>query len=236
MNAPRATARSIGVLYFLTMLPAPFNLIYLPRRFIVPGDAAATAHNITAGALTYRLCTLSGLLNGIAFIFLVLSLYDLLKDVDRKQARLMVTLVAISVAMSLVNLVNEIAPLILLSGADSLSVFSKPQLDALALGFLRLRSSGLGIVTAFWGLWLLPFGILAIKSGFIPKPIGVLLIVGCFGYLAQSFTSIVSPAHLRLVFNATLPLVAPGEFFVIVWLLVKGAKVPLPEAQPTHAT
>jgi hypothetical protein len=222
------------VLYVLTMLPAPLNLIYLPRRFIVPGDATATARNITAGELTYRLCTLSGLVNSILFIFLVLSLYNLFKDVDRKQARLMVMLVAVSVAIAVVNLVNEIAPLILLSGADFLSVFSKPQLDALALGFLRLRGSGVVLASAFWGLWLLPFGILVIKSGFIPKLIGVLLIVGCFGYLAQSFTSIVLPAQVPAVFKVALPLVAPGELFMIIWLLLKGGKVPLPEAQPGY--
>jgi hypothetical protein len=214
------------------MLPAPLNLIYLPKRFIVPGDAAATAANISAGELIYRLCTLAGVFNSIMFIFLVLSLSNLFKDVDRKQARLMVALVVVSVAIGLVNLINEIAPLILLSGADYLSVFSKPQLEALALGFLRLRGSGLGIASAFWGLWLLPFGILVIKSGFIPKLIGVLLIVGCFGYLAQSLTTIVFPAYVRTVFNATLPLVAPGELSMIIWLLVKGAKLPLPAAIP----
>jgi len=227
MNSRRPTARSIGVLYVLTMLPAPINLIYLPRHFIVPGDAAATARNITAAELTYRLCTLSSFVNSILFIFLVLSLYHVFKDVDRKQARLMVMLVVVSVAISVVNLINEIAPLILLSGADFLSVFSQPQLDALALGFLRLRGSGVGIATAFWGLWLLPFGILVIKSGFIPKLIGALLIVGCFGYLAQSFTSIVLPAHVHSVVTLTLPLVAPGELFVMIWLLVKGGKVQL---------
>jgi len=230
MTTTRATARSIGVLYLLTMLPAPLNLMYLPSRFIVPGDAAATAHNISTGELTYRLLTLSGLVSNILFIFLVLSLYNLFKDVDRKQARLMAMLVGVSVAICLINLLNELAPLILLSGADYLAAFSKPQLDALAFGFLRLRGTGLGIATAFWGLWLLPFGILVIKSGFIPKLIGGLLIVGCFGYLAQSVTSIIWPAYVHTVFTATLPLVGPGELGVIIWLLVKGAKVPLPEA------
>ena len=231
MRASRATARSIGALYVLTMTPAPLNLIYLPSRFIVAGDAAATARNITAGALTYRLLTLAALFNNILFIVLVLSLYDLLKDVDRKQARLMVAFVVVSVAVSLVNLLNELAPLMLLSGADYLSAFSRPELEALAYGFLRLRGTGLGIATAFWGLWLLPFGILVIKSGFIPRLIGVLLIAGCFGYLAQSVAAILFPARVHAVFNATLPLVAPGELFVVIWLLVKGGTVPLPEAR-----
>jgi hypothetical protein len=229
MGSPRATARSIGVLYVLTMLPAPLNLIFLPKHFIVAGDAAATARNIAGGEFLYRLCTLAGLLNNILFLFLVLSLYNLFQDVDRKQARLMVVLVVVSVAIGLATLLIEIAPLILLSGAGFLSVFSQAQLDSLALGFLRLRASGLGIDSAFWGLWLFPFGVLVLKSGFIPKLIGVLLIIGCFGYLAQSITSLVFPAYVATVFNATLPLVAPGEVSMVIWLLVKGGGILLPE-------
>jgi hypothetical protein len=235
MNPARGTARSIGVLYLLTMLPAPLSLIYLPNHFIVPGDAAATARNITAGELTYRLLTLAGLVNNILFIFLVLSLYNLFKEVDRRQARIMVLLVVVSVAVGLVTLIVESAPLILLSGADFLAPFSRAQLEALALGVFRLRGNGLGIATAFWGLWLLPFGILVIKSGFIPKLIGVLLIVGCIGYLAQSLTALLWPAQLHTVFNATLPLVGPGELSMIVWLLVKGGKLQLSAGEPEGA-
>ena len=235
MSSTKWTARSIGVLYLVTMLPAPLNLIYMPGRFIVRGDAAATARNIADAELLYRLCTLAGFFNSIMFIVLGLSLYNLFKDVDRKQARLMVAFVAVSAAISLANLINEIAPLVLLSGADFLSAFSKPQLDALALGFLRLRDVGIGIATAFWGLWLLPFGILAHRSGFTPRLIGVLLIVGCFGYLAQSVTFIVLPALTTVVTYVTLPLAAPGEFVMIIWLLVKGGTVLLPVARPANA-
>lgn len=235
MNAIKGTARFTGVLYLLMGLPAPLNLIYLPSAFIVRGDAAATARNITSAELTYRLCVLSGLFSNIFFLFLVLSLYQLLRNVDRKQAMLMVVLVSVSVAIGVVNLLNQVAPLILLSGAKSLSAFTEPQLDALAMSFLRLNSSGNGVASAFWGLWLLPFGILVMKSGFIPRIIGILLIVGCIGYLIQSFTSIVYPAHVSFVFNATMPLVAPGELSIMIWLLVKGGKVPLPEWRPSTA-
>ena len=83
------------------------------------------------------------------------------------------------------------APLVLLSGADFLSVFSKPQLDALALAFLRVRSNGTSVAMVFWALWLFPFGVLVIRSGFFPRILGVLLIVGCFAYLTVSITAIV---------------------------------------------
>jgi hypothetical protein len=224
MTSARATARFTGVLYVLMGIPAVFTQ-WVSRALIVPGDAAATARNITAGELTWRLGVLSMLVSNIFMILLVLSLYNLLKDVDRKQARLMVMLVAVMVTLGLANLVNQIAPLILLSGADFLSVFSEPQLDALALGFLRLTSNGTYVGMAFWGLWLFPFGVLVFKSGFFPRVLGVLLIVGCVAYLTVSFTSIVLPAYGRGVNQVMLPFYAIGELSMVIWLLVKGARV-----------
>jgi hypothetical protein len=162
-----------------------------------------------------------------------LLLYDLFKDVDRKQGKLMVALVAISVAFELVNCLNLIAPLILLSGADFLSVFSKPQLDALAYAFLRLRNSGVNLVSILWGLWLLPLGILVIKSHFIPKTLGVLLIVSCFAYVVGSITSIIMPDQMSVVSNFTLPLGGLGELLIVLWLIVKGVKPQSPETPPT---
>lgn len=224
MSSIKAKARLAGILYLVMGIPAWFSLMYIPSAFVVRGDATATARNIMNGESLYRLGILSQLFSQTIFIFLVLALYDLLKDVDRKQARLMVTLVAVSVAFEFVNCLNLIAPLILLSGADFLSVFTKPQLDALALVFLKVRNSGLGVVSALWGLWLLPFGVLVIKSGFIPKILGVLLIVACFAYLADSVTSIVFPAGTPVVSSITLPLGGLGELSIVLWLLVKGAK------------
>ncbi len=234
MNSTKARARKAGLLYLLLAIVGPINAIYLPSRFIVPGNATVTARNITDAELTYRLGILSGLVSHIIFLFLVLSLYHLLKDVDRTQARLMVAVVLVSLAVAFVNLLNQMAPLIFLSGADFLSVFTKPQLDALALGFLRLRSSGTSVETAFWGLWLFPFGILVIKSGFFPKLLGVLLIVGGLAYVMLSLTGIVLPTRRQVVSQVLLPFYAIGELSMIVWLLVKGAKVQPLEAPSSH--
>jgi hypothetical protein len=211
--------------------PAAFSLFYIPSVFIIPGDATATARNITEGEILFRLGILGMLVSQISFIFLAMSLYDLFRDVDRKHARLLVSLVAVSVAIELVNCINLIAPLIVLSGADFLSAFTKPQLDALALGFLRLRGGGHSIVTAFWGLWLFPFGILVIKSGFFPKILGVLLILAGIPYLANSFTSIVLPAHTQIVSMILMPLML-GEVPMLFWLLFRGAIVPQPGVPP----
>jgi hypothetical protein len=209
---------------------APIHLIYIPSLFIVSGNATATALNITARVSTYRLGILIGLVSNILFLFVGLRLYDLFKDVNRKHARTMLVLVSVGVTISIANVLNQMAPLILLSGADFLAAFTKPQLNALAMAFLRLRNSGNYLAMAFWALWLFPFGVLVVKSGFIPKILGIFLVVGCFAYLAVSFTSIVLPAYSGVVSKVTLPFYAIGEVSIIIWLLVKGAKV-----QPVEA-
>ena len=163
----------------------------------------------------------------VLFIFLIVSLYSLFESVDKWQAMLMLLLVAIGVTLGIANLFNKIAPMVLLSGSGYLTVFAKPQLDALAQGFLRLNSSGNTLDTAFWGLWLFPFGILVIKSDWFPKILGILLLIAGFGYVVTSITSIVWPAYEQMVTKAMMPL-GFGEFPIILWLLIKGAKVPEP--------
>lgn len=224
MNSVKATARRAGALYFLFMIVAILGEFFFPA-FMVPGDATATAHNITAGESAYRMSMLTGVATLVIFIFLVVSLYQLLRDVDRSQAILMVLLVTVGVAVALANLLTKFAPLALLSGADYLSVFTKPQLDALALGFLRLHSGGSIVATAFWGLWLFPFGMLAIKSGLFPRVLGILLLVAGVAYLTSSVASLVLPEHRQAISRVMMPLYF-GEVPIIFWLLIKGAKEP----------
>lgn len=224
MNATKATARRAGALYFVFMIVALVGEFLLPV-FMVPGDAAATARNIAAGELAYRIGILTGLVTHLLFIVLVVVLYKLLKDVDNSLAVLMVLFVAIGVAVSFANGLNKFAPLVLLHGSDYLSVFTKPQLDALTLGSLGLHSSGAAVATAFWGFWLFPFGILLIRSGLFPRILGILVLIAGFAYLVTSFTSIVVPAYRQVVSQVMMPLYF-GEVPIIFWLLIKGAKVP----------
>ena len=231
----KRTARRAAVLYLLMGLPAPVNLLYLPRKFIVANDAAATVRAIAANEMTYRLCVLAGMISGLAFLFLVVTLYELFQDVDRGQARLMVVLVAVSSAMGLGIVMTEMAPLIMLHGADSFSAFTRSQLDALSLGSLRLRNAGVNVNSALWGLWLLPFGILVIKSGFIPRFIGAALLVSCVAYVVASVTSVLFPEYLGVVSKVTLPL-GSGEMFMLLWLLIKGVRLQVPPPRPAYAT
>jgi hypothetical protein len=224
MNPIKAKAHRAGALYVVFAI-AGFIDLFAFNGFLDPKDAAATARNILANEQLFRLGILTDFATLVLFIFLVVSLYNLFESVDTWHARLMVLLVSIGVTVGIANLFNKFAPLILLSGAGYFSVFAKPQLDALVQGFLSLNSIGNTVDTAFWGLWLFPFGILVIKSGWFPKVLGVLLLVAGFGYVVTTITSIVLPAYEEVVTKAMMPL-GFGEFPIILWLLIRGAKVP----------
>lgn len=232
MNSTKMVARSAGILYLLLLILGGFNLFYVPSLYTVAGDPAATAHKIIATELTYRIGILSDLAGSILFIFLALRLHALFKDVDKQYAMLLVIAVSVGVAFSVVNLVNQIAPLVLLSGANFLSSFTEAQLDALALVFLRLRNAGFEVVAAFWGLWLFPFGMLIIRSNFFPTSLGILVIGACFASLVYSFGSIAMPAYKYVIARLTMPVDVVGELSIAIWLLAKGARVALPQARP----
>ena len=223
MNSVRKQARFAGLLYLLASLPVPFYLIYVPGKVIVPGDAVATANHVRASGTLLRFGIASELISSIVFIFVVLALYRLLKGVNKKHALAMVILLLVSIPISLLNVLNDIAALILVSGADFLSVFDKRQLDALAYLFLRLHIQGFVVAAIFWGLWLFPFAILVIRSGFIPRVLGFLLFIAGFGYVASSLTSLLLPPYAHLVGQFAMVLEI-GELPIIFWLLIWGAK------------
>ncbi len=235
MNSPKRTARLAGLFYVLMSIPGVFSAFYIPVAFVVSGDATATARKIAEGAFVYRMGVVSDLASHVLFLLLALTLYRLFKDVDRVLARLLVMLVSVGVAVGIANEVSQYAPLVLLSDKAYLSVFTKPQLNALALGFLGLHNGGLATAEVFWGLWLLPFGRLVMKSGYFPKILGVLLIIGCFAYLVSSLAYLALPAYHRLIFQIVSPLFALAEVPMMFWLLIAGAKERPAEVQPALA-
>jgi hypothetical protein len=227
MNSTKKTARVAGLLYVLASIPGVFCLLYIPSRFIVSGDPAATANKILSSEFLFRLGIVSELIGFTGFIFVVRALHRLLVGVSKSHASLMVTLMLVSIPISLLNVLNEIAALTLVRGADFLSSFDKPQRDALAMLFLNLHFEGFMVAQVFWGLWLIPFGVLVCKSGFLPRILGVLLIIACFGYLANSLFAfgVLPDVVSRVVGPLTI-----CEMPIIFWLLIMGAK-----DQPLHA-
>ena len=224
MNSTKKQARSAGLLYFLLGITAPFGLMVVPGKLIVRGDATATADRIRASESLLRIGIASELIPQVICVFLVLALYRLFKPVNVFHARQLVVLGAlVSVPIMFVNVLNEIAALILVSGVDFLSVFDKRQLDGLAFLFMRLHGEGINVASVFWGLWLLPFGMLVIRSGFIPRVFGVLLIIAGAAYLVSAFTSILLPEHAHRVGQVAM-IFEMGEVPIIFWLLIWGAK------------
>ena len=222
MTSRKRDARVAGLLYLLMAAASVVSFSILPASNLVGADAAAILETIASSQLRYRIGVLTELAAQILSVFAVLALYDLLKDVDKRQAVLLVVLSLVSTSMSFVNMLLGVAPLVLLSGADYLAPFDERQLDALAMGFLTLRGYGMGAQMAMFGLVLLPFGSLVFRSGFIPRILGVLLIVGCFPYLAVSVTSLLFPASARAA--SRLLVLGVGEILIILWLLFVGVQ------------
>src|SRR5437868_320533 len=216
-------ARIAGAWYLSMVVAGPFYLMYVPGKLIVHGDAAATAENIRAHELLFRVAILSEVVGAILFMFLGLALYRLFSSVDKAHAAQMLAMVLISAAVGFVDTLNSIATLVLARGGEFLSIFDRRQLDAMAMFFLRLHFQGNLINEIFWGLWLLPFGWLVIKSGFLPKFIGAWLLVNGVAYVAISLIGLFRPESYDLAFKSAFPVLC-GELAIMLWLLIKGAK------------
>jgi hypothetical protein len=226
----KKAARIAGAIYLSMVVTGPFSLIYVPNKLIVRGNAAATADNILAHETMFRLAILADLVGAVIFIGLAIALYRLLSGVNKTWAGLMVAFVLVSAAVGFLNTLNNIAALTLFRSADYLSVFDKPQREALGMLFIRLHGQGIFINEIFWGLWLFPFGLLVFRSGFLPRFIGVWLMINCFGWLALSITALFFPTFYGTAFQWSQPILF-GELVTMLWLLIKGAKVPaLPSA------
>jgi hypothetical protein len=224
MSSTHNPGRVAGFLYLLLVVFAPFRLIYIPSKLFVHGNATATANNIAAHEVLFRLGIVSDLFCGTILIFLVLALYRLFKEVDHNQAVLMVILGGVMPAtIDFLNVVNDAAALMLVRGPDFLSVFEKPQRDALAMLFFRLHHQEVAAAEVLWGLWLVPLAILVYRSRFLPRFLGVWLIINGFAYLAMSFSGLLLPLYEDMVSNIAFPALL-GEMAFMLWLLIKGAR------------
>ncbi len=225
MKSLKSQARVTGLLYLLLVPTGVFSLVYVPSALYVTGDAVATAQNIAASELLYRGAVFVGLLMNVLFVLVVLALYRLLKEFGARLAMLMVVFVAISVAVSFANTFNLLAVLIVLERPDFLSVFSEAQLQGLAYLFARLHSHANQIIQVFWGLWLVPLGMLVYRSGIIPRIFGVGAWLAASGYLISVVVYLLFPEYKATLF----PVVTALEMFelpLILWLVTVGVRSP----------
>ncbi len=228
MNAIKKQAHVAGVLYVLASITAVFAWVYVNGKIFVRDDATATANNIRVSETLLRLGIASELIGSIIFIFVVLALYRLFKAVSEKHAMAMAILLLISTPISLLAVLGELAALIVAGGANFLSTFDQHQLDSLSYLFFRLHGQALVVAQIFWGLWLFPFGVLVVRSHFIPRFLGYLLWIAAFGYIANSAAALLMPAYRQAVAQFADPL-QMAELPIIFWLLIWGAKVkPIP--------
>lgn len=212
-------------MYPLWFVVGPFSLMYVPSTLIVAGDAAATASNIMANELLFRMGIGGSLITQLLQIFVVLALYQLFKSVNKNLSLLMVVFALVGVPISMSNTFNRVAALMLLNGADYLSTFTTTQLHVFAMFFLNLNDYVvLTIPAIFWGLWLLPLGFLIKKSGYFPKIIGTLVVVAGISYLLSSFGHLLFPNYEKLL--SLFELLTYGEVLFIGWVVLKGAKIP----------
>ena len=231
----RKKSRTAAFWYLLILVTGPIVLIYLPSKFIVPGDAAATIAKITASQMLYRLWIVIGFISSIGYLFTGLSLQALFETVDKGLSRIMVALVVVSVSIGFSFSLFQIAVLRLGGGSEYLKAFTPAQLQSLAMIFLDLDKQGGLIVNIFWGLWLLPLGILIFKSGFFPKILGVLEVIACFGYLASFFLGFLFPGILARI-SPIITVMLLGELPFIFWLIIRGARLRSPhKAMPAGA-
>ena len=220
MNSIKTTARIAGFLYLVLAPLALFGMMYVPT-LIVPGDAATTASNVMASESLIRLSIASSLVVQVGHIFLVLLLYKVLKPVSENHALLMVIFLLVGVPIAMLAEVGQYAVLLLAGGADYFTALGADQLHDLVLLFRDMREHGVFIAQVFWGLWLFPMGYLVFRSGYIPRILGVLLIIGGLGYLMDSATFLVLPSLYVPVFA----FLGMAELLFGLWLLIRGVNI-----------
>src|SRR3984885_2082274 len=238
MNPTRNPGRVAGFWYLLLTLIGPLRLMYIPDKLFVAGNAKATVNNVAAHEWLFRFGILGDLACGVILIFLVLAFYNLFKGVDQNLAVQVVIFGGVMPAViDFVSVVNDAAALMIVRGAEFLSVFDKPQQDAIVMLLLRLRSNQNTTAEILWGVWLLPLAVLVYKSRFLPRFLGVWLAINGFAYLIISFTGILFPQYQAEVFNLSTPALL-GELAIMLALVILGAKptalYPAPSPSAAH--
>jgi hypothetical protein len=225
MDSNEKTARIAGLLYLVVVVTGMFSLAYVPSQITVRGSALATVNNIVAAESLFRLGIASELIQYTVWLMLPFVLYRLLHKVNGNAAVLMVALVIVSVPISFVNVAHKLDVLSLLGGAHTMPTLTRGELNAEMILSLDAYNNGLLIAKIFWGLWLFPFGYLVCKSGFLLRVLGILLMMGCFGYLIDFFAGLLVPGYTETVIPGFILLPASfGEIGICMWLLIMGAK------------
>jgi hypothetical protein len=222
MNTNKKIARIAGILYLIYIVATMFADVSR-TKLIVFEDAIATANNILASEWLFRIGFISDVLAGVLFLLAAWALYVLLKPVNKNIALLFLLLNLGGVTVQCINMLNLFSATLLLSGADYLKIFQIDQLQTIAMFFLYLYKNGFMIAQFFFAAWLFPLGYLVFKSGYLPKVLGIILMIECFGWLLYPFQFFLFPTY-EVISYLSFAIGFIGEFGLTLWLLIMGAK------------
>lgn len=223
MTTLQKKARVAG-LWYLGFSLGPFYLLYVPSRTVVHNDAAATAARVLGHETLFRWGMVAETLGAVIFVGLGLALYRLFEEVDRHRARQLVALVLVSAAMVLAAVVFNAGALSVFHG-DGLAGLDGAAREALGMVLIRMHGEANGINQMFWGLWLLPFGALVVRSRFLPRWLGYWLLADGVAWVAVSVSWFLVPNVSDALFRYLQP-VFLAELAAMLWLLIAGAREP----------
>ena len=221
MPSIERTARIAGFLYLLQIPLGVFGIVYVPKSLIVIGNSEKTVSNILANEFLFRLSIVSAILCALVTIATAVYIYNVLKPINKRHAKWIVIFTLIVAPITMLNELNNVAVLVLLKYPQFSPAFTSDQLYNMVSIFLDLHHYGLQIAGIFFGLWLLPMGYLVFRSTYIPKVIGIFLIVTCLGYLIDFTTFFLYPNFPVIVSEYTWL----GEVLMVLWLLIKGVNI-----------
>lgn len=223
MNTNKSIARKAGLIYLIVVITGIFSLMYVPTRLIDFNNAAATYQNIQSNELLFRLGIFGNVICYLAFMMLPFALYKLLKNINPNLAKCMVILVLIGIPIAFVNLHHKFAVLSMLNNENLFLDITPYQLQQQLFISLQNFNNGINILSIFWGLWLFPFGWLVYKSGFLPKLLGILLMLGCMCYLIDFSAWLLFQEYSSSGISTYVMLPASiGEIGICLWLLIVG--------------
>lgn len=218
----KKTARLAGFLYLIWILSGLYSLMFIPSQIDMNGDAAGTAHNILSHEFLFRTGIINDLINSSIWIVMILLLYRLFKPVNKYLVKVLFAFVIVQIPAVFILEGFNLTALMFLKG-EGLQTFEAVQRLDLAIQFLKFGDYAVLALEFYWGLWLLPLGILSWRSGFIPRFLGIWLIINGIALLILSFSDILFPQYRDMIFKIAIPAMF-GEVAFMLWLLIKGVK------------
>lgn len=220
----KRTARTAGLIYLLIAITGVFGIMYVPMQLIDFGNLPLTIRTILRHEFLFRAGIMSNLVCQTLFVFLVLQLYKLFQHVSKHLSRTMFALVIVGVPIAFLIIFNQLFALLLLK-ENLTKGFPPTQLQSLIMAFIKMYNYGNVVIGIFWGLWLIPFGQLVYRSGFMPKILGILLIIGGSAYVLDAFIFVLFPSYHYSITGIIVGLTSSvAEFAMVFWLLIKGVR------------